>query len=168
MRSQTRIDCDNAIIKFANTINSKSPGNNYLLYVGIAGDPPGGEYTYLFPNWEVATFDKDPKWNPILIGDITNTKFEDELCGCVVMTQVIEHIPNLWDLPKELDRIICKDGYLVIDCPWMYPYHAEPPSFGDFWRISADGFKQLFKDTKLQLIDLFATNNNTSCLFKHA
>ena len=47
MRSNTRISCDNAVKKFTKIINQNILENNILLYVGIAGDPPGGEYSYL-------------------------------------------------------------------------------------------------------------------------
>jgi SAM-dependent methyltransferase len=135
-----------------------------LLYVGIAGDPKGGEYSSLFSNFNITTFDVDPVWNPDIIGDITKTQFDDNSWDVIVCVQVIEHIPNLWDLPKEINRILKPNGYAIIDCPWMYPYHAEPPSFGDYWRVSKDGMKILFKD--FELVQIYEGTQNTSCLIR--
>lgn len=161
-KSPTRQQCEEAVTQFAEYINThKTEGN--LLYVGIAGDPPGGEYTPLFKNFQTKTFDIGEKWGPDIVGDITKTEFADEVVDVIVCVQTIEHIPNIWDLPKEIERILKPGGYAIIDCPWNYPYHGEP-EFGDYWRISKDGLKQLFSNMKM--IGIYEGENNTSCLFK--
>jgi len=163
MKSKTRQSCEDSVIEFSKIINFNNANGN-LLYVGIAGDPVGGEYSNLFPNFKVSTFDADPIWKPDIVGDITKTHFSDNSWDVIVCVQVIEHIPNIWDLPSEINRILKPGGYAIIDCPWMYPYHAEPPSFGDYWRVSKDGFKTLF--VNFDIIEIIAGNNNTSCLIK--
>ena len=96
--------------------------------------------------------------------DITKTDFKDNSWDVIVCVQTIEHIPNIWDLPKEISRILKPGGYAIIDCPWMYPYHGEP-EFGDYWRMSKDGMKALFNN-HLKLVGLHEGEQNTSCLFK--
>jgi SAM-dependent methyltransferase len=163
-KSPTRQECENAVVQFAEYINGKLPNGGNLLYVGIAGDPPGGEYSPLFnKNFKIKTFDISEKWNPDIVGDITKIVFEENTWDVIVCVQTIEHIPNIWDAPKEILRILKQDGYLIVDCPWNYPYHGEP-EFGDYWRISKDGMKTLFSDFKL--IGILEGENNTSCLFK--
>jgi len=162
MISKTRADCTKSVQKFAPYINQNGGD---VLYVGIAGDPKGGEYASLFINKSI-TMDIDPIWNPDIVGDITKTSFSDEEWSNIVIVQVIEHIKTIWDLPRELHRILKKNGLIIIDCPWQYPYHAEPPSFGDYWRISIDGFKVLFDSNLFTLEDFVKTENNTSCLFR--
>lgn len=162
-KSPTRQQCEEAVTQFAEYINQQKKGRGNLLYVGIAGDPPGGEYTPLFQDHNVKTFDIGERWNPDIVGDITKTSFLDASWDVIVCVQTIEHIPNIWDLPKEIERILKPGGYAIIDCPWAYPYHGEP-EFGDYWRISKDGMKALFHN--LQLVGLYEGDNNTSCLFK--
>ena len=161
-KSPTRQQCEDAVTQFAEYINTQMPGGN-LLYVGIAGDPPGGEYTPLFKNFKTKTFDIGEKWGPDIVGDITKTEFADEVVDVIVCVQTIEHIPNIWDLPKEIERILTPGGYAIIDCPWNYPYHGEP-EFSDYWRLSKDGLKQLFSN--LKMVGIYEGENNTSCLFK--
>lgn len=163
MKSNTRQECENAVTQFAKYIENKGSGGD-LLYVGIAGDPVGGEYTPLFKNYKTKTFDICDKWKPDIVGDITKTTFLDETWDLIVCVQTIEHIPNLWDLPKELHRILKSGGYLIVDSPWNYHYHGEP-EFGDYWRISKDGMETLF-GKQLKLVGLYDGSNNTSCLFK--
>ena len=149
---------------FAGLINANMPNNRQLGYIGVAGDlNPKGEYSPLFPDFDIVTVDADVKWSPDIVADITDTKLPPNYFGAIVCVQVIEHIRNLWDLPRELDRILCPSGFVIIDCPWNYPYHAEAPSFGDYWRVSKDGMRALFGDL-FEIIDVRADHHNTSCL----
>ena len=164
MKSQTRIDCENAVVQYLPLL----PKTGELLYVGIAGDPiPKGEYSIYFPNYNVTTLDGDINWRPDIVLDIT-VAYEslDKKYDLIIMTQVIEHIPNLSEVAFALYQLLNKDGYLIIDCPFNYPYHAEPPSFGDYWRITKDGFKVLFNELNWKEVSKYCTNNNTSFLFQ--
>tara|TARA_R110002074_G_scaffold402324_1_gene607078 strand:- start:148605 stop:149105 length:501 start_codon:yes stop_codon:yes gene_type:complete len=161
MTSVCRAECTKAVQAFA----SKVPDSGELLYVGIAGDPPGGEYAPLFPNYDVRTFDMDPKWGPDLVGDISKTNFAKESWDVIVCVQVLEHVSTIWDVPAEMHRILKEGGHAIVDCPWQYPYHAEPPSFSDYWRISKDGMKSLF-GRHFEVLDLQAGEQNTSILIR--
>lgn len=164
MRSKTRIDCDNAVIKFSGIIGENLSGGN-LLYVGIAGDPIGGEYSGLFSKFNIKTFDADPVWRPDIVGDITKTGFEDNSWDVIVCVQVMEHVKNIWDIPPEINRILKVGGMAIVDTPFMYPYHAEPPSFGDYWRLTKDGMRVLFEPS-FEILEIISTDNLTSCLIK--
>lgn len=164
MISKCRQECTAAVTKFS-TIIRKDYSEADLLYVGIAGDPPGGEYSPLFPNCKIKTFDADPRWNPDIVGDITKSDFRDESWDVIVCVQVLEHVPNLWDVPGEMARILRQGGYAIVDSPWMYPYHAEPPSFGDYWRLSKDGIRKLFEEL-FEIVEIYEGEQNTSCLIK--
>jgi SAM-dependent methyltransferase len=163
MKSKARQECEEAVKQFADIINEKVNGGK-LLYVGIAGDPPGGEYSPMFKGFSISTFDIGERWKPDILGDITKTTFEDDTWDVIVCVQTIEHIPNLWQLPAEITRILKPGGYAIIDSPWSYPYHGEP-EFGDYWRISKDGMKALF-EPHLKIVGLYDGEQNTSCLFK--
>lgn len=167
MKSQTRIDCEEAIEKFSLKINSQQFDDNpKILYVGTAGNPGGKfEQANLFEKFSITTFDADPKWSPDIVGDITKTQFENESWDLIICTQVLEHIPNIWDVPKEIHRILKNNGFAILDTPFMYPYHAEPPSFKDYWRLTIDGFEVLFGE-QFELVDHHCTKYNTSCLMK--
>ena len=164
MKSRARLDCENAVRQFSTVINSQISCGD-LLYVGVAGDPVGGEYSPLFSNFKISTFDLDPKWKPDIVGNITKTEFIDKWWDVIVCVQVIEHIPNLFDLPFEMHRILKTGGYVIVDCPWNYPYHAEPPSFKDYWRISKDGMEELFGGV-FNIIKIISGEFNTSCLLR--
>lgn len=168
MRSKTRIDCDKAVESYLPFIfNELKTGE--VLYVGTAGDPtPKGEYSNYFKDFNVTSMDVDKKWNPDIVMDIrTAYRQIDKKYDIIIMTQVIEHIPNFWVLPEALWNLLNYNGFLIIDCPFNYPYHPEPPSFGDYWRITQDGFRELFEGVfKFSEVANYCTENNTSFLFK--
>lgn len=52
------------------------------------------------------------------IADITEgIPFNNELVDCVILGEVIEHVPNPDFILKEIYRVLKKDGYLVISTP---------------------------------------------------
>lgn len=165
MASETRKQCTEAVTAFSQVMNANRPSLTKLLYVGIAGDPAGGEYSPLFPEYRIDTFDADPIWKPDIVGDITGCQLADESYGAIVCVQVLEHVKRLWKVPEEMNRLLVKGGYAIVDCPFNYPYHAEPPSFGDYWRITKDGMEALFGQY-FDTLALVATDNLTSCLLK--
>ena len=163
MKSKTRQECEDSVKKFAGYISNLFSSGD-LLYVGTAGDPIGGEYSPMFSQFRVKTFDIDECWHPDIVGDITKTDFEDESWDVIVCVQTLEHIPNIFDVSGETSRILKKGGFLIIDSPWMYPYHGEP-EFGDYWRLTKDAFRVLFeRDYEITMMD--DGENNKSVLLK--
>ena len=163
MRSNVRLSCDNSVNEFSKIVNSKLTTGD-LLYVGVAGDPKGGEYSSLFKNFSVKTFDIDQKWGPDIVGDITKTTFSNSSWDVIVCVQTIEHIPNIGDLQRELYRILRPGGYALIDCPWNYPHHPED-GFKDYWRISKDGLINLFEDM-FEIVTATMDEHNSACLIR--
>lgn len=162
MPSQTRLDCENAIEQFSKMVGQ--PKN--ILYVGTAGNPDGKfEQPHLFPDAKITTFDVDPKWKPDVVGDITCPPASlHGLFDLVIMTQVIEHIPNLFDVPSGITKVLQKNGYAIIDCPFNYRWHPEP-SFGDYWRLTPQGMEYLFKDFG-KVVAKYCTDALTSYCFQ--
>lgn len=169
-KSITRRQCEDSVLDFVSKIIAENIDmeSKKVLYVGIGGDPlPKGEYSPFFPeSYEITTLDTDAQYKPDIIGDITKPPSDmDRLYDVVIMVQVIEHIPNLFDVATGLNYVLKSGGFAIVDCPWNYPYHPEAPSFGDYWRITRDGFVVLFADY-FEIMDLHVKNNNTSVLLR--
>ena len=162
MKSKTRSDCESAIEQFSGLI----PQPAEILYVGTAGNPDGKfEQPHLFPNAKITTMDIDPKWKPDIVGDITNppvgtwNKFD-----LVIITQVIEHIPNLFEVPAGIAACLKVGGHAIVDCPFNYRWHPEP-NFGDYWRLTPQGMEYLFKDFG-KTVSKYCTDALTSYCFQ--
>lgn len=176
--SRTRLDSNEAVTKYMEIVNNSiSIEKPKALYVGVAGNPVCAETGRVLPDmpslyakYNLCTLDFDAKWRPTIVGDITDPiKFsKGNEYNLIVMTQVIEHVPNINIVPSGLNYLLAKDGYVIIDSPWgpLGPdYHAEPPSFGDYWRISKDGYTYLFNKL-FDIIDITQTQANVACLMK--
>lgn len=86
-----------------------------------------------------------PEYN--IMEDLELDRLQQNHYDIVVADQVLEHVPRVWDAVWNCAGI-CKPGGLVIfGSPWLYPYHAAPK---DYWRISLDGYKVLFKEYGLK------------------
>lgn len=175
-KSQTRKDSEAAEAFYAGMLMSlhKDVENPTMLMCGTGGNPPthsgkpGLDHPEWFDIYKLTTLDFDAKWNPDIVGDITRPKdwWNGNPYDLIHMTQVIEHIPNLWEVSGGLKEITKpRVGYVILDTPFSYPYHGEENSFGDYWRISKDGMKVLF-EKDFDIIHIWDTPSNTSCLLK--
>ena len=163
MKSNTRIDAQEALKYFLTRIRqSKTSGT--LLYSGVAGDKDGCEYRELFDGFTVKTLDVNAKYNPDYVMDITKTSLFDSFWDVVVILQTIEHVPNIWDLSAELYRIVKSQGFVIVDSPWNFPIHKED-DFGDYYRFTCDGLKQLFGDYFI-VDSAIQTDYNSSVLLR--
>jgi len=87
--------------------------------------------------------DTDSSSHPDVIGDFSNAAslFEAESIGTVVMMNFLEHMPDVWEVPRVLLKILKPSGRTFILTPWNLRFHGPRP---DCWRISDDGYQALF------------------------
>lgn len=78
----------------------------------------------------------------ILIKEGDRLPFSDEYFDAIISTEVFEHIENIRFYAEELKRVLKKEGKMLICAPFFWDYHPYPH---DYWRISEDGWKSLFK-----------------------
>ena len=128
-----------------------------ILDIGIAGDKarPSDRAKYFEGN-DFKTMDADPKWGADYTCDITNMQFPDNSFDLIICGQVLEHVFDFQKALKEIYRVSRK--YAIIDTPFFYPEHPEPPSFGDYWRFTSQGMQLLleqagFKKVKVRNLD---------------
>lgn len=83
--------------------------------------------------------------------------FNDESFDFVLLTQVLEHLEEPKKALKEVNRVLKKDGKLIISWPFLYPIHEAPR---DFYRYTHYGIRHLgensgFKIEKIQAVSGF-------------
>jgi len=120
-----------------------------VLEIGIDGDPkPGGNYKYFGIGNDYKTLDILKRVNPDIVADICNTKLPKEKWDLIILSQTLEHIFDFRAAIKECHRLLKKGGFLIIDCPFFYPYHGVSGEEGyeDYWRISHTAMKNLLQE----------------------
>lgn len=157
--SPLRSQCQRIINEYANYINLS---NGRVLDVGIAGDPPPGENFKWFGNDnQYETLDIDGQYNPNFVGDICAAPFKDGEFDLVILSNTIEHI---WNYKKAIDECMrISKKWVIIDCPFFYPYHAED-NFEDYWRLSKSALIKLIGEDKV--VKSYQTQFLSSVLIK--
>ncbi len=49
---------------------------------------------------------------------VENITLESQIAGLIVCSEVIEHVPNFWDVMKEAYRLLKPGGYFIVTVPY--------------------------------------------------
>jgi len=151
--------------------NMLEPEGWDILDVGTAGDPPrpdgkpGGNYVYFGDNNVYKTLDCSEQFEPDYVYDLCETGFDDNEWDLVIVSQTLEHVFDVQKAINETYRIVRKGKFAIIDCPWMYPYHAEY-NYDDYWRISVPAMEIMCKSAGFDIVDSSQTDLLTTLLVR--
>ncbi|MBI1975585.1 MAG: class I SAM-dependent methyltransferase [Candidatus Vogelbacteria bacterium] len=79
-----------------------------------------------------------------IVADATRLPFKDASVDMVISESMLEHVPLPERAIAEMRRIIKPGGYLYLELPFMYPYHASPK---DFTRFTIEGLSEELGDS---------------------
>lgn len=82
-------------------------------------------------------------YHPDIVGDIMHMPIPDASYDAVVCLAVLEHVPRPWDAMYEMIRILKPGGSILLYVPFLYPYHAMPGYYGDYFRFTEDGIRSM-------------------------
>jgi len=115
-------------LKYASKLVKKAEG---LLDAGC-GDSPYFDY-FKHSNYIGTDFLKvDKKYDKkklSFVSNLGNLPLVDNSVDTVLLTQVLEHVPNPENYLKELFRVLKKDGKLFLSVPQQQEMHEEPYNF---------------------------------------
>jgi SAM-dependent methyltransferase len=89
--------------------------------------------------------------------------FENGDFDGVVSFEVFEHVFNLPDVLKEINRVTKDSGYLLISIPFAWPEHEQPY---DFARYTSFGIVRLLKDVGYEVIETRKTTTYLLAVFQ--
>ena len=110
--------------------------------------------------------DYDASTNPDVVGDVCSMNKEwTEVFDTVLAVSLLEHVYDPFKAAAELHRVLKPGGLLFGGVPFIFPYHASPGHYKDYWRFSEDGIEELL--TKFDSVDIFAKRSvgNTASKF---
>ncbi len=104
------------------------------------------EYRDWFKNSRYQTLDSAPEYNPSIVGDIHQMPLEDGSVDAIICLSVLEHVREPQKAVEEIKRVLRPGGKTLVYTHFVYPYHARPPVYYDYFRFTEDGLRQLFGD----------------------
>ncbi len=126
-----------------------------VLDIGNAGNPSEGENREWFgaKARSYKTLDKLESTNPDIVADICDSKLASESFDVIILSQTLEHIYTPKKAIKEVARLLKKDGFLIVDSPWIgTDYHPEQ-GFDDYYRYTASCLIKMCQDAGLEIKD---------------
>ena len=125
-----------------------------LLFDIGAGTQPFAE---LLGHFNTYTVDFNPYKGIDVVTDLNNPlPVRDSVVDIVVMSNLIEHIPEPLALLKESKRILKPGGTLILTVPFLIKIHQEPY---DFFRYTEFMLQRLFNHSGFQNIEITKIGN---------
>ena len=89
--------------------------------------------------------------------------FESSHFDSIFCSEVFEHVFELEDTLKELNRVCKPGGYMLVTVPFIWDEHEVPYDFG---RYTSFGIKYLLNKHSFKVIESFKTTNYIETLFQ--
>ena len=89
--------------------------------------------------------------------------FENESFDCIFCSEVLEHIFTPDEILKEINRVLKKNGKILITVPFVWEEHEVP---FDYARYSSYGIKHLLEKNGFSVIDMRKCGNSVQVIFQ--
>jgi SAM-dependent methyltransferase len=145
------------IFEFVRGAADRLPPGSDVADLG-AGDAPYRELfehtNYVTIDWEKSLHDQAVESDIIASADaipVAAASFD-----AVLLTQVLEHVPDPSVVLAELSRIIRPNGLLFLTAPLVWELHESP---FDFYRFTEHGLEHLLRKAHFEDIEVIARND---------
>jgi SAM-dependent methyltransferase len=150
------------IFDFLRSSADRLPVGSDVADVG-AGQAP---YRELFQHTNYITIDWEHSVHEGAVGsDIIapaeSLPVDDESFDAVILTQVLEHVPEPGRVLQELYRVTRPGGQLFLTAPLVWELHEEP---FDYYRFTEHGLRYLLQEAGFDTIEIIARNNALATL----
>ena len=130
----------------------KSVPPEFLVLDAGAGDLP---YKSFFDHchYESADFCQVDKEYGVVdyVCDLREIPVESSKYDVVLLTQVLEHLPEPKEVLVELNRVLKPGGTVYVTCPLYYEEHEKPY---DFYRYTQFGLNHLLAEANFDVVDV--------------
>lgn len=119
---------------------------------GTDADKEGGVYRGYFKSCSsYVTSDLNPARHCDLVVDVRSMpQIPDKSYDCVFGNAVLEHVDDFFGALKEIARILCPGGILLLALPFRYRLHLAP---SDYWRFTEHGIRYMLRGD-YEILDL--------------
>ena len=100
--------------------------------------------------WDYLNNDKNT--NPDIISELPIIDVQDKKYDVALLSEVIEYIYSYESLLKEINRILKKDGILIISSPFHNKVHGDYEK--DYFRFTKSFFKIALKKNNFEIVSI--------------
>lgn len=136
--------------------NIKKYAKGKLLDLGCGKAPLYATYSQFTESVTLADWDNSlhPNIHLDVMCDITKRlPFENNSFDTIILSDVLEHVPNPADLMSELERILTPGGVVLVNVPFLYWLHEMP---FDYYRYTEYMLRKLTENAGMTVIQLEA------------
>tara|TARA_E500000178_G_scaffold338394_1_gene378707 strand:+ start:22 stop:663 length:642 start_codon:yes stop_codon:yes gene_type:complete len=159
MNSIRRYLIDKNLISHVNLFNDK-----LILDAGGRKNSNRGEFNKEKTNYQKWVYlNLDPMTKPDIVGDISKTNFKNEQFDVVLLIEVIEYLNDPSKVFLEINRILKKNGQLIITVPFLNPLHGDKEF--DLARYTEASIKKLSKNSLFKIEKLEIMGSSIAVIF---
>ncbi len=81
------------------------------------------------------------------VADASRLPFQDRAFTIVLSQETLEHVADPFKAVREMERVLKRNGRLLLQVPFVLGYHPHPE---DYWRFTAAGVRGLFEQAGLK------------------
>jgi len=89
--------------------------------------------------------------------------FNNNYFDSILSNQVFEHVFNPHDFLKEINRVMKKDGLLLLTVPFVWDEHEQPY---DYARYSSFGISHILNENSFEVVTIIKSNNGIEVVFQ--
>lgn len=89
--------------------------------------------------------------------------FDDSSFDSLISNQVFEHVFNPNGFLKEVNRVLKKNGFLLLTVPFVWDEHEQPY---DYARYSSFGLKHILSEYGFDVVECKKSNNGLEVIFQ--
>lgn len=94
-------------------------------------------------NLRVTYINLDPATEPDILADACAIPLPDRSFDCVILAEIIEHLPEPTKALREATRLLRPGGVLLATAPFLYPIHPDPIDVARYtphwWQTTLEG-----------------------------
>jgi SAM-dependent methyltransferase len=100
---------------------------------------------------EVVNYDMHSTLPGAVHGSLDKTPFDHAEFDTILVNAVLEHVPDIDAVMRELTRVLKPGGHLIAAVPYLQPYHPDPT---DFRRYTREGLEELGARHELRTVEI--------------
>jgi SAM-dependent methyltransferase len=110
---------------------------------------------------EIINYDIESSIPGAIRGSLIDTPFASDEFDTIICNAVLEHVPEIDCVMRELTRVLKPGGYFVASVPFLQPYHRSPT---DFRRYTSEGLEEIGRLHGLRTVEILPVHTITQTL----